>query len=91
MQSFETIKNPESVENSPEFLKFKVQAKFFAGRSNYDDNEIEHLKAWLLDNDPQKMHAYFTGKILRGKEDSFEDFGYSPLYNAFDELGVNLS
>lgn len=92
MQGFDPIKNPESVENSPEFLKLKVQAKFFAGRSNYDDKEIVQLKAWLQEkgNDPQRMYAYFTGKILLNKEDSLQDFTHSSLYRAFGDLGVNL-
>ena len=90
-QSFEPIKNIESLETSPEFLKLKVQAKFFGGRSYYDDHEMVELKAWLLENDPQKMHAYFTGKVLLGKEDSLKDFTYSALYRAFEELGVNMA
>ncbi|MBA3815412.1 MAG: DUF3638 domain-containing protein [Parachlamydiaceae bacterium] len=89
-QSFEPIKNIESIETSPEFLKLKVQAKFFAGRSYYDDYEMVELKAWLVENDPQKMYAYFTGKVLLGKEDSLKDFSYSALYRAFDDLGVNM-
>lgn len=67
------------VELSQEFIKLKVQAKFFAGRSHYDDREIKYLKeTWLIENGPQKMYDYFNGKVLLGREDSLKDFYNTP-------------
>ena len=63
-QGAESINDPKNVEKSAEFIKLKVQARFYAGRSNYREEELVQLKEWLKECGPQQMYDYFLGSVL---------------------------
>lgn len=81
------IKTAE-LENNPKFLAAIVQAKFFNGETEYSEQEIPHLKAWIERKGPQLMLDLFRNKILKYKDDSYNNFPYSTIAKVFKELGL---
>jgi len=73
--------------HSPEFTKIKAELKFFDGRtSGYSACELDHLRTWLRQNDPQKMKEHLLNQVLKNRYRDKVEFENSELAKLFGEL-----
>lgn len=83
----ETLQDAEPILNSPEFKTLIPQVKFFDGQLNgYNDEMLESLGEWLMQNDPVKMKVHFLHEILRYRYEDRQDFPGSQLDQLFKHL-----
>lgn len=71
----------------PIFANVIAQVKFMDGRiDGYRDNEVEYLKVWLTNNNPQEMLDFLLNHILKYREGERDLFPASQLGKIFNQL-----
>lgn len=73
-----------------QFYRLYIQAKLFNGEIEFTtDEEVEALKAWLVEKGPEEFKGYFEKNILAAKPRRFADnYQKSSLFKIFNELCV---
>jgi hypothetical protein len=66
-----------------------VKIKFLNGEVNYTNKEIQILRAWLQQNNPEVMYELFTHHVIRGLLKKSQEYDQSSLQRLFHELMQN--
>lgn len=76
-----------NLQTNPKFLRLVVQAKFFNGETDYSDDELIYLKAWIQEKGAARMYRLFTDYVLAFKATSKAKFPASTIGTLFKTLG----
>ncbi len=75
-----------ALEQNDQFIRLRVQAKFFDGRIHYTPEELPRLERWIREYGYEPMQQLFERRILTNKGYSQQHYPVSSLYKLFVRL-----
>lgn len=75
----------DPITSSRSFFELIVQAKFFAGRVNFSQQERVYLAPWLNSHDCQTMNDFFIRDIVRYLAITKAEYAGSDLFRVFQQ------